>query len=64
MSETLIVPEGAVFENEPAAGTAKAAPAFAERAFIASVHGSVEIAWEARILVEGLERCGARGLCE
>lgn len=62
MSETLIVPESAVFENEPAAGTTEAAPAFAEGAMVANVYGSVEVAGEARILMAELERCGIRGL--
>lgn len=42
--ETLIVPESAIFENEPAAGMAEAAPAFALGTVVADVEGRVEIA--------------------
>lgn len=59
--ETLIVPEGAVFEDEPATGVAKTAPAFALGAVVADVEGSVEVVWEAGILGARGEGCCADG---
>lgn len=61
--ETLVVPESAVLENKPTAGTTEAAPAFAEWPLVAGVDRSVEIAREARVLTAKLGSRDIRGLC-
>jgi len=63
VSEALVIPKSAILENEPAAGTTEAAPAFAKGPVLASVDGSVEIAGKARILMARLKSCDVRGLC-
>ena len=50
VSETLVIPECGVLEDEPAARLAQAAPAFSLVAVAADPPGRVEISGEAQIL--------------
>ena len=51
MRETLIVPEGAVLEDEPAARLADSAPAFALVSMTAYPAGRVEVTIKAELLL-------------